>query len=342
MNTKRFLDADVRDFTGLVSWGGWTVFGWFFAGVIGESFLDQFNTSIPVIALALLFLLLGGLGLMLLPGDPLPARYAAIVVGCVTCGSALEMAQLRPPILGEDHLYFPQMIVSAAVLTFLCARGAMLWGWIGWVSFAAVMSGWSFSVSGSLMFGFVLSLQNLPPMLMATLFTLAIRPAVDQIVRLRRQAVNVAATEGAIAARSEERDRELEAIRQQAVPMLEQIARGGSITDDMRRECRLIEAALRDRLSGRSLANDEVAAAARSARERGARVVLVEDGQLDDDVLRTVQQRLASELNILQGGAATARILPAGRQYVATFVFEQNGEFEQMGILANGNVEVHA
>jgi hypothetical protein len=65
--------------------------------------------------------------------------------------------------------------------------------------------------------------------------------------------------------------------------MLDLIARrGGTLTDDERRECQHLEAGIRDEIRGRRLLNDRVRAAVLDARRRGAVVTLFDEGGLDD------------------------------------------------------------
>ncbi|MET4158922.1 hypothetical protein [Agromyces sp. PvR057] len=68
-----------------------------------------------------------------------------------------------------------------------------------------------------------------------------------------------------------------------AAPMLRRIAdRGGVLTEPQRRECRMLEAAIRDEIRGRMLLTDDVRLQVQRARERGAVVTLLDEGGIDD------------------------------------------------------------
>lgn len=68
-----------------------------------------------------------------------------------------------------------------------------------------------------------------------------------------------------------------------AAPMLRRIAdRGGVLTAQQRRECRMLEAAIRDEIRGRMLLSDDVRMRVQAARERGAVVTLLDEGGIDD------------------------------------------------------------
>jgi hypothetical protein len=68
-----------------------------------------------------------------------------------------------------------------------------------------------------------------------------------------------------------------------SAPMLQKIMVGrGQLSEEDRRECLLLEAAIRDEIRGRRLLSGEVRAAIMAARRRGIDVALLDDGGLDD------------------------------------------------------------
>lgn len=79
-----------------------------------------------------------------------------------------------------------------------------------------------------------------------------------------------------------EREVRLEQTRALAADMLLRIAEPGpGLTDEERRECRLLEAAVRDEIRGRRLLDDEVRRLVLDARRRGVTVSVLDDGGLD-------------------------------------------------------------
>jgi hypothetical protein len=79
-----------------------------------------------------------------------------------------------------------------------------------------------------------------------------------------------------------EREVRLEQTRAIAADMLRRIAAAGpGLTDEERRECRLLEAAVRDEIRGRRLLDDEVRRLVLEARRRGVTVSVLDDGGLD-------------------------------------------------------------
>ena len=96
-----------------------------------------------------------------------------------------------------------------------------------------------------------------------------------------------------------------------AAPMLRRIAdRGGVLTSSQRRECRILEAAIRDEIRGRMLLTDDVRSQVQRARERGATVTLLDEGGIDDlpgDHRERVLARLADAIATSKADRIIAR-----------------------------------
>jgi len=94
-----------------------------------------------------------------------------------------------------------------------------------------------------------------------------------------------------------------------AAPMLRRIGdREGRLTDDQRRECRMLEAAIRDEIRGRMLLTDAVRAEVQRARERGTVVTLLDEGGIDD-LDEPTRDRVLSRLAEAVAGSSADRII---------------------------------
>jgi len=106
-----------------------------------------------------------------------------------------------------------------------------------------------------------------------------------------------------------------------AAPMLREIAaRGGELTDIQRRECLLLEAAIRDEIRGRRLLSREMRAEIMAARRRGIAVALLDDGGLDslpEPELALVLGQLAGEV---RKSAADRLVIRTGASHSPTAV----------------------
>lgn len=86
------------------------------------------------------------------------------------------------------------------------------------------------------------------------------------------------------------------------------------LTEDEKREMRMLEARLRDEIRGRALATGPLLAAAQQARERGVEVQLLDDRneELDAGFLERVGQAVLETLVAARAGEVTVRVRPGG------------------------------
>lgn len=113
-----------------------------------------------------------------------------------------------------------------------------------------------------------------------------------------------------------------------AAPMLRRIADSGThtgheLTDDERRECRTLEAAIRDEIRGRMLLTDTVRQAVKRARDRGATVTLLDEGGIDDldePARDRVLSRLAEAIADSRADRIIARTAAEGSPVAVTVV----------------------
>lgn len=109
-----------------------------------------------------------------------------------------------------------------------------------------------------------------------------------------------------------------------ALVMLRQIeASGGELTDEQRRECLLLEGAIRDEIRGRKLLNDAVRVEVMTARRRGSTVTLLDEGGIDDlseSDLDRVLTALAAAIRGTTADKVIARTVPEGSAIAVTVV----------------------
>lgn len=103
---------------------------------------------------------------------------------------------------------------------------------------------------------------------------------------------------------------------------LERIADGPPLTADERRACAALEGRLRDVHRGGRLARPPLTAAAMDARSRGVDVTLLDDARhpIDDAELDRIARWMQAQLEPLRAGSFTGRILPTGRDGIASVV----------------------
>lgn len=121
-----------------------------------------------------------------------------------------------------------------------------------------------------------------------------------------------------------ERTARLGQTRSMAVSMLRRIVEsGGELSEDEKRECRYLEAAVRDEIRGRRLLNDAVRSRIISARRRGTVVSVLDDGGLDHtdgDELAVILDDLARVLTDADAQRLVVRTGPSDSGTAVTVV----------------------
>ncbi|MCW4354215.1 hypothetical protein ONR57_12985 [Hoyosella sp. YIM 151337] len=320
---------DIRDLIGIRTAFGVGLSAAFCLAGLGSALSNPAGVRhMAVVVAAWVILAAAVAGVVWLPGDPLPTRFALPLTLAAPVSAVLVVSQLPVPPANAGQLWFHMMMI--AYLVFMCVRGAVGCAWLGIITASIVVVVWTGVTDQGFVTGLVWTLPNLPPLLMATVFTYKVRPVARTISALRYEANQRAAQQAAALAASDERDRRLADVDALVRTMLEHIASGTPLTAADREECLLLDAELRDGIRGSSLVDHHVIAAARAARQRGVCVTLLDDGGLDagNEVLAgIVRSQLCAMLDAAQSGSVAARVLPPGRPILAT-VLARDGERE--------------
>lgn len=226
---------------------------------------------------------------------------------------------------------FSQWYLGAgtATLFFLSLRGRVGWAWIGFAALTAVILAWGATTEMGIGAAALLVGKQFPILVVGTLFALGLRRTAASIQRLTEETNARAAIEAADVAATVERNHRLAELDAFATPLLTLLVRGKELTEADRREFAVAEAELRDGLRARRLSVPPVMDAARRARRRGIDVVLLDDsdpGTVTPDDLDAVTTRLCSALESAQDGRIVARLLPPGREGVATLLVESSAD----------------
>jgi hypothetical protein len=143
-----------------------------------------------------------------------------------------------------------------------------------------------------------------------------------------RQASEAARSMASASASSRERKARLDATLAGALPALQLInSRGGNLDEPARLEAKLLEAQLRDEIRGRGLMSDEIRSAVRAARIRGAEVVVLDEGGLEELTVEERNQILAkaaAAISNISSGRVTLRS-PKGEAWKMTVVATRPG-----------------
>lgn len=289
-------------------------------GALGVWSLDEVDTAWPTIVG--LHVLLGvGILLTIDRSEPLRLSTAVIVaVAWVAVALIISWHLLVPG--GHAQWYFGAGTVS---LFFVSLRGRMLIGWIGFAALSAVVIVWAATTEVGIVAGLLLFGKQLPIFLVSVLFAVGMRRTTATIVRISDETAARAVAEAAQRASTDARRSRLDELDAVATPLLRRLVDGAALTDADRVDFAVAEAALRDSLRGRTLAAPLVTAAANAARRRGVEVVLLDDRHpetLDAATVVRVIGTVTDAISAAADGRVVARLLPAGRDEIATVLVE--------------------
>ncbi|MFT4233954.1 MAG: hypothetical protein QM607_02975 [Microbacterium sp.] len=279
----------------------------------------------PEIAIGLTMLIaLAGMLVVLPAPDPYPRIHSAIIVIVLLAGSFGSWNLPGADVRGWRTWTWGAVMIIACLLAL---RGRVLAAWIGYLQHVAIIVWWAVDQGRTVTDGLSFLLRNAGVLVVFTLFVLGFRRTLVTINRLAESARARALVQERERAEIDEQSERVAKLRALAGSSLELLASAAPLTDADRAEFVLAEATVRDWMRGGSIATDEVLAAARAARERGVRVMLLDDhGASDPDPGETARivERALRHLAVASSGTVTIRRVPPGRGVAATIRSEDD------------------
>lgn len=293
--------------------------------VVGLLSLDKVSSPWPSIAAMTLYLTATVIVLRPAP-QVLPIWRAATAVGSVIVMAFLVNSVL-PKVVWPGYAAW-HTAASYTLLVVINLRGRVFLSWVGGVLSVAMTVIWASGAAIGWMGGVLMSI--------ATIGWLAVATGVNQFLRNNdrlitqyaadaRASVDRYAAERALGVA---RTQWMDHVRRVAGPALEQICSPGHIPDEVaRQEYTLVEARLRDEVRGRSLATENVLAAAEKARKRGVTVHLIDDGkeELSPGLVARASEKVITVLDQAETGTVTVRIKPVSGSSAVT-IFASSAE----------------
>lgn len=263
----------------------------------------------------------------------------AAVCALVLCGAAATLEYTQPwPAMPSPFAHWHLGAITI-VLVVLAVRGRVSWAW---GAYAVLLGGtilWAVLHGFTVGDGVGLIIRHAGTLLAGSLFAVGRRRTATSLVAVNQASTARAFTQAEAIAAIEEHESQLARVNAMARPLLERLARPHELTDAERAECLQVEGTLRDALRGRFLFVEPVITAARSARARGVEVTLLDDrGEGTDAEVASVTALVARELDAARSGRFTARVLPEGREDLATIVVE-SGTHRMLVVSPGGVVE---
>jgi hypothetical protein len=211
------------------------------------------------------------------------------------------------------------------VLVVLAVRGRPSAAWVAYTVLLAGTVLWALLHHLTVGDGIGLIIRHAGTLLAGTLFAIGRRRTATSLVGVHEASTARAFTQAEAIAAIEEHESQLARVNAMARPLLERLARPHDLTDAERAECLQVEASLRDAMRGRCLFVEPVITAARAARARGVEVTILDDrGEATEAEVVAVAAIVAVELESTTSGRFTARVLPEGREDLATIVVDSH------------------
>lgn len=283
------------------------------------------TTFVGAVVSCLLFVGAGTL-VLFVRGDPFPAWATAAVAAATVGGTALSYFTM--PVPTDPQLTGIPSGAPLIALAFLAVRGRVLMAWLINIAATAVMAVWFGVTDQDPMTAIWLMAPGFAILIMGSLFSYMLRPMARRIAELRARSRRQAADDAAAEAAAKVRAARLSLLEERTRPLLRRIAERDHFDEDDVATARLVEARLRDGIRAPGLDTPLIRDAVWRARERGADVLLLDDGALDDlDAAQAEAARrrllalLAARIDTLDAqDSLTARLLPPDREVLATVV----------------------
>lgn len=280
-------------------------------------------TSVPLVIVAFLVYSVVALGLMARPwpDDRMPSWGAWLTV--IVVGVFNYVALLAVP--ASDN---PRTSTWSLGFGTLCACGLLLRRHVvaAWSVIAALLIStvvWALQVGTPLMVGLSLLVGQITTLMFWTAMVVWSARVVLKLTLADRSRMRA---QEEIAVREGTRMQlvaSLWEVSRRAAPLIETLASGEKLTDEMRVSARVLEAELRDEIRAASFTGTRVIGAARRARQRGVEVVLLDDSaeaSMAPLVFDRFLAQVITTLDSAQGGRVVVRLLPPGSADIGTIL----------------------
>lgn len=291
--------------------------------VLGISSLDTPESPWPTVASLVLYAIATVLSLWPARRARMPDWLAALNLAVAIVLPLLVSSQLDPT---ADNGYATWYVAAVGTLmTITAARRQLLAAWLGVIALAIQTVVWD----GLLALGELGVVGSIVWVGIAHMLSSALASAARSTRRYVQAEREAAAWQAAQDAHLFEGRMRLAQTQRIAAPMLRRIADADhELSEAERRECRTLEAAIRDEIRGRMLLTDAVRRSVKEARDRGATITLLDEGGIDDldeDARDRVLSRLADAIAASHADRVIARTAAAGSPVAVTVVGLRGG-----------------
>jgi hypothetical protein len=291
--------------------------------VLGITSLETPASPWPTVAGLALYAIATVLSLWPARRARMPDWLAALNLAVAIVLPLLVSSQLDPE--AENGYATWYVAAVGTLMTITAARRQLLAAWIGVIALAIQTVVWA----GPFALGTLGVVGSIVWVGIAHMLSSALAGAARSTRRYVQAEREAAAWQAAQDAHVFEGRMRLAQTQRIAAPMLRRIADADhELSDAERRECRTLEAAIRDEIRGRMLLTDAVRRSVKEARDRGATVTLLDEGGIDDldeDARDRVLSRLADAIASSRADRVIARTAGVNSPVAVTVVGLRGG-----------------
>jgi hypothetical protein len=293
-----------------------------FQALLGFTALDDYKSPAQGAVAIFIYLFAVAATAVLYRGLKMPLSQALINLAVSIFVPYLTNLNLEP---SQNSAYSTWYVIGIAVLMAGTAiREHAIIAWLGTgilvlqvFAWAGFLVGWQTGLAGAVMLVFA-----------GVAISRGISRASSEVTFYGLQARDTERDLEVSKAIAEERRLRLDFALSGALPMLKTIQQSsGDLSEADRAEARLLEAALRDEIRGRSLMNDEIRIASREARKRGLEVIILDEGgmdQIDETQKSKILKTIAQQMNEMEQGRVILRA-PKDEAWSVTLVATRPG-----------------
>ena len=337
------MNTDVTSLLQLTKGLGRVLLGLYGAGTLLVAALNLDGLEAPILGVVSLALMWAALIILTLPStEPFDLPKSIAVLALTAAMAAISTGNVSDPSAAGYSNWHLGAITF--LLLVLALRGRRALAWIGFAILSLLTIGIT-ALAGEPIASSINDLaRQAGTLAIGTLFALVLRRASRTIAAIHDAQVVRSSRAASSYAAIQERSAQTIRLERDARPALDRILSGAPLSPEELRHFALLETTLRDGIRATGFSSERVAEATRQARERGLRVVLLDDrgSELVDGERSRVETALLEQLHATRGeGSITARLSPLDRDELATIVVEEDGEYRRVVVTSSGTEVTH-
>jgi hypothetical protein len=334
------MNTDVSAILGFDRGRGRALLAFYGLGTIVVALLNLDKLISPIPSFLSLLLLVGALVILTMPSvEPFDLRLTLGVVAIVEVITLLSAWNLLDP-TNPGYAAWHQGAITFVLLV-LTLRGRRALAWAAYAGFAVITILSSFTTGQDTVSAINDVARQAGTLLIGTLFSVILRRAARSIAAIDATRMTRVTRDAATATAIRERAVQNARLERDARPALARIVHEAPLSAQELRAIALLEESLRDGITAAGFSGSQLADEIRFARERGIRIVLVDDRgtELDTPGQERVEQALIAEIRLARFGTVTARLSPDDRPELATIIVDEGGSYRSI-VVTRDSVDI--